>query len=218
MNHPYGMISYSVTALFFLSFLLPINANGKPADDGVRVVFVRHGEKTNQKKPDEDIRQLSCKGLNRSLALPPVIAKLFGRPNFLLAPNPSHLNNHSDDPTDDTPRDYVRAVATIEPTAIFFGLPVDAALDVSDLGALQAAIEKIVATNRNALVLVAWEHKRIPIVLRALLSSHGGDSQHVPDWQGDDYDSIYMVTIGASKATFSQNHEGLNGQPDLCPQ
>jgi hypothetical protein len=209
MKPSYRTICNPIIATIFL--FLPTNVNAQSADDGASVVFIRHGEKPE--KLDQDIGQLNCKGLNRSLALPPVISKLFGKPNFLFVPNPSH----SDDLAADESRGYVRALATIEPTAISFGLPVNAALDVSDLGGLQAAIDKIIASNRSAFVLVAWEHKRIPVVVRALLSSHGGDSSLVPNWHGDDFESIYIVTIGASRAAFSHKYEGLSDLPDACP-
>ena len=55
------------------------------SDDPVEtIVLIRHGE-----KPDEGLGQLNCQGLNRALALPTVIAKTFGRPGAIFAPNPS---------------------------------------------------------------------------------------------------------------------------------
>ena len=39
----------------------------------------------------------------------------------------------------------------------------------------------------------------------------------VKDWDGKDFDSMYVLTIGETKATFDQKHEGLDGQPDACP-
>src|SRR5208282_6311514 len=77
------------------------------------IVFVRHGE-----KPGNGLGQLDCRGLNRALALPAVLARLFGTPAAIFAPNPA------DQITDHGERyDYVRPLATIEPTAISFGLP-----------------------------------------------------------------------------------------------
>jgi hypothetical protein len=49
------------------------------------IVFIRHGE-----KPEGGFGQLNCQGLNRALALAPIIAKSFGRPDAIFAPNPSH--------------------------------------------------------------------------------------------------------------------------------
>jgi len=92
------------------------------------IVLVRHGE-----KPAEGLGQLNCQGLNRAVALPVVIGKLFGRPDAIFAPDPAQ-------PKEDYGRlyNYVRPLATIEPTAIAFGLPVDASIGVSDLDAAPA--------------------------------------------------------------------------------
>jgi hypothetical protein len=180
------------------------------SDDAVETVaLIRHGE-----KPDRGLGQLSCQGLNRALALPPVIAKIFGRPDAVFAPDPSDQKRDAGEPYD-----YVRPLATIEPTAISFGLPVHASLGVSDTDGLRAALEQ--PLYRNALIVVAWEHKLIGTIARAVLGDYGGDPTAVPKWHGDDFDSIYVVTINrtgdSAKATFVVKHEGLDGQPDTCP-
>jgi hypothetical protein len=59
--------------------------------------------------------------------------------------------------------------------------------------------------------------------VRALLTAHDGDVTEVPKkWHGDDFDSMYVVTITRTghntKATFALKHEGLDGQKDTCPQ
>ena len=190
--------------------LLMLTGTAARSDDTVEtIVFIRHGE-----KPDKGLGQLNCKGLNRALALPPVIAKLFGRPSVIFAPDPS------DRKVDDgEPYDYVRPLATIEPTAISFGLPVNASIGVSKMDQLQAALEQ--PGNRSGLILVAWEHRLIENIARMLLNAHGGDAAVVPKWHGDDFDSIYVVTMNwtgdTAKATFVHQHEGLDGQPNLCP-
>jgi hypothetical protein len=184
---------------------------GAAADNAVQtVVFIRHGE-----KPDKGLGQLNCQGLNRALALPSVIAKTFGRPDAIFAPDPSHRKIDAGEPFD-----YVRPLATIEPTAITFGLPVNASIGYSDVVGLQAAIEQ--AQYRNAFILIAWEHNMIENAARALLAAHGGDVAVVPKWDGDDFDSIYVVTISRSgdttKASFALKHQGLDGQRGTCPQ
>jgi hypothetical protein len=181
------------------------------SDDAVEtIVPIRHGE-----KPDKGLGQLNCQGLNRALALPSVIAKTFGRPSAIFAPSPSHQKED-----DGVSYDYVRPLATIEPTAILFGLPVNASFGFSDTDGVRAAVEQPV--YRNAVVLVAWEHRSIEPIARALLTAHGGDPALVPKWRKEDFDSIYVVTIrgtgNAAKATFSHRHEGLDGQPDACPR
>ena len=195
-----------------LSWSVPlVGGNAGQSEKAVEtIVFIRHGE-----KPNGGFGQLNCQGLNRALALAPIIAKSFGRPDAIFAPNPSR-------PKEDAGRlyDYIRPLATIEPTAIWFGLPVDVTLDFQDREGLQAALENWRMPDHNVLLLVAWEHKQIAPIIRALLAAHGADAEvvkRVRDWDGKDFDSMYVVTIGETKATFDQKHEGLDGQPDACP-
>jgi hypothetical protein len=173
------------------------------------IVLVRHGE-----KPVLGLGQLTCQGLNRALALPAVIEKQFGKPDAIFAPDPAqskedhgHLYN------------YVRPLATIEPTAITFGLPVDASIGVSDLDALRQKLES--PAYRSALVVVAWEHVDIAKLARLLIADRGGDPAVVPDWQGGDFDSIYVVKLTQTGAgttvAFDQRREGLDGEPTACP-
>jgi hypothetical protein len=78
------------------------------------IVIMRHGE-----KPAGGYGQLNCQGLNRAMALPRVLGKLFGKPDAIFAPDPSKA---VDDPAGRA--DYVRPLATIEPTAVVFALAV----------------------------------------------------------------------------------------------
>ena len=178
------------------------------------IVFIRHGEKA-----EGGFGQLACQGLNRALALAPAIARSFGKPDAIFAPNPSHPKKDAG-----ILYDYVRPLATVEPTAVLFGLPVDVSLDFDDRQGLIAALEKRRAPDHNVFVLVAWEHKLIPPVVRAILGAHGADAanlQEVEDWDGKDFDSMYIVAIrqlrNSTRATFEHKHEGLDGQPKTCP-
>jgi hypothetical protein len=174
------------------------------------IVFVRHGE-----KPPHGLGQLDCRGLNRALALPALIQKSFGKPDAIFAPNPSDQKMDAGEHYD-----YVRPLITIEPTAIAFGMPVNAQIGYDDTERLRKALEN--PAYRDALVLVGWEHRIIAPVARELLSAHGGNPTVVPDWNSDDFDSVYVVTIDASRpkpnATFAQTSEGLNGLPETCPK
>ena len=79
--------------------LLLLNGTQARSDDTIEtLVLVRHGE-----KPDTGLGQLDCQGLNRALALPHVIAKTFGRPSAVFAPDPSRqMQDHG------VAYDYVR--------------------------------------------------------------------------------------------------------------
>jgi hypothetical protein len=192
-----------------LCLVLLIFAIAVPAKADVQtIVFVRHGE-----KPEQGLGQLNCRGLNRALALPTVIANTFGPPNFIFAPNPS-VRKEDEGLT----FDYVRPLATIEPTAIRFGLPVNASIGWSDVTQLQAELER--PEYRNALIVVGWEHKIIETIVQNILSGNGGDRTVVRNWHGSDFDRMFVVTIsrtvGKISATFARKHQGLDGRPDAC--
>lgn len=207
------MRSVSARARLLLAAMLfhpvaPAFAAENPAVE--TIVLVRHGE-----KPDDGLGQLSCQGLNRALALPKVVEALFGKPDFVFAPDPAHSK-----PDHWKSYDYVRPLATIEPTAIRFALPVNTQFGQEDDKGLVAALER--RDYRNALVLVAWEHRKIEDIARALLADNGADPKvHVPSWAYEDFDSIYVIRISRTSegthATFEQEHEHLDGQPKQCP-
>ena len=88
-------------------------------------------------KPPAGPGQLDCQGLNRALALPAVVERMFGKPDAIFAPDPSGKNDDGG-----IAFDYVRPLATIEPTAIAFGLPVNASIRFPQRRALNAALEK----------------------------------------------------------------------------
>src|ERR1700676_2675906 len=121
------------------------------------IVMVRHGE-----KPAAGLGQLSCQGLNRALALPQVIKGKYGKPDFIFAPDPAKEKNDSG-----IKYDYVRPLATIEPTAIYFGLPVNASIGFSRTDDLHATL--LAPQYKSSLVVVAWEHKIIEALTTRLL-------------------------------------------------
>jgi hypothetical protein len=185
----------------------PVGSAELPATE--TIVLIRHGE-----KPADGLGQLNCQGLNRALALPVVIEKLFGRPDAIFAPDPAQSKEDHGHPYN-----YVRPLATIEPTAIAFGLPVDASIGFSDLNALRRKLES--SDYRSAVVVVAWEHHEIEKLARLLVKAHGGNPASVPDWQDEDFDSVYVVKLTQTGAgtvvAFEQRHEGLDGEPTACP-
>jgi hypothetical protein len=174
------------------------------------IVFLRHGE-----KPDQGLGQLSCQGLNRSLALPSIMAKMFPKPAAIFAPNPSKQKQDGGQLYD-----YVRPLATIEPTAIALGLPVDTTFGYDDIGGLKSALDS--PKLANSVVFVTWEHKQIVKIAKALIAEHGGDAHIVPKWHGDDFDSLYVVRVvrtpNGSTSSFEQRQEGLDHQAETRPR
>ena len=185
-------------------------ASSQAANQAVEtLVFVRHGE-----KPAQGFGQLNCRGLNRALALPAVIAAKFGKPDAIFAPDPGEQKNDGG-----RPYYYVRPLATIEPTAIQFEMPVQTPYGLTQIDKLSAAL--VDPSYRNKLVVVAWEHRLIEKLVRQMVSAHGGNAADVPKWHSDDFDSIYIVKLdwqgGSPHASFQHSDEGLNGRSTDCP-
>ncbi|WP_245983083.1 histidine phosphatase family protein [Trinickia fusca] len=178
-------------------------------DDIETLVFLRHGE-----KPAQGYGQLDCQGLNRALALPAVIAAKFGKPDAIFAPNPGEQK-------DDNGKSYyyVRPLATIEPTAIQFGLPIETPYGFSQIDALGRTL--VAPTYRGKLVVVAWEHRLIEKLVRDLVATHGGRASDVPVWPSKDFDSLYIVKLdwrdGTPRASFTHERQGLDGRTHDCP-
>ena len=175
------------------------------------IIAIRHGE-----KPPAGLGQLTCRGLNRALKLPDVLISRFGMPNAIYAPDPAV------DVRDGSPNDYsyVRPLATIEPTAIRLGMPVNAQIGFTDIARLQS--ELTAPINANARIFVVWEHLMLNEFARQMLRSYGKDPSVVPEWPNEDYDRIYIFKIaqnqGKPTLTFQVDYEHLNASlSDTCP-
>lgn len=200
-----------VVTLLWISSVFPTFSAQPERGNGETIVLVRHGEKTA-----EEIGQLSCKGLNRALALPDVLIKRYGKPDFIYAPNPSvqvHGRNR-------LPYSYVRPLATIEPTAIRLGMPVNTQIGFNDIEKLQEELTQ--PAYGNSLVFVAWEHEFLYKFARQMLLSNGKDPSVVPDWANSDYDTIYIFHIlrpnGMPEVTLTIAKEMLdNALSESCP-
>ena len=194
-----------------LALAAGLGSGAAPASE--TIAFLRHGE-----KPPEGLGQIDCQGLNRALKLPAKLAALFPAPAFakpaaIFAPNPSvREDDHG------VMYDYVRPLATIEPTAVGLGLPVNTQFGHDDVKGLTRELEK--DEYRDALIVVAWEHRMAEKAVRKLIKDYGGDPDIAPKWEREDFDSVYVVTIDRAKnsAAFEKKAEGLDGQPEACPQ
>jgi hypothetical protein len=167
------------------------------------IVLIRHGEKT----PDE-LGQLSCRGLNRALALPSVLIGKYGKPDYLFAPNPSDAVTAKNGES----YSYVRPLATIEPTAIQLGMPVNTQIGLGDIKQLEQELTK--PKYANSLIFVAWEHSAEAQFTKNLMTEYSKDASSVPDWGKKDFDMIFVIRLVHSgtttTATFTVDHEGLN--------
>ncbi|WP_018610336.1 hypothetical protein [Uliginosibacterium gangwonense] len=183
------------------AMLLALN----PAHADSTIVILRHGE-----KPAAGLGQLDCQGLNRSLALAPVLQQRYGTPTALYAPNPAQLKkDHGIEYA------YIRPLATIEPYAIRIGQPVNLHWGMEDVDGLADHLKKVQGTH-----IVAWEHHMAAKLARKLVKELGGDDKGVPKWTDDDFDSLYVIRVkedSTRKAEFSHEQEGLNNLPQVCP-
>jgi hypothetical protein len=204
---------YAAALLLIRGSLIQDAAGENPAPshtDVETIVFLRHGE-----KPPGGLGQLTCEGLNRALALPPLLISKFGRADYIFAPAPEGKV------TEGGLRqfDYIRPLATIEPTAIRLGLPVCTDFRYKDIAGLQHELTK--QQYHKALIFVAWEHYELDRMVRNFVGAFGRNPAEVPEWPGDDYDSLYVLRISGTGATklisFSHDHEGLTNLSPDCP-
>lgn len=175
------------------------------------IVAIRHAE-----KPAGGLGQLTCKGLNRALALPKVLIPRFGKPGAIYAPDPAVKVDEGNNQR----YSYVRPLVTIEPTAIALGMPVNTQIGYTDIAKLQAVLTA--PANAHALIFVAWEHDMLNQFARQMLRSYGKNPSEVPPWPDSDYDRIYIFKIrqndGKPELTFRVEHEHLNGSlSSACP-
>jgi hypothetical protein len=175
------------------------------------IVAIRHAE-----KPASSLGQLTCKGLNRALALPKVLIPRYGKPDRIYAPDPGkrigRLGNLN--------YSYVRPLMTIEPIAIQLEMPVNALIGFKNLGQLRK--ELLSPENNNSVIYLAWEHAYLNEFAKRLLKAYRKDPSIVPDWPNDDYDRIYVFRITESESKehlmFDVDKQGLNGVlNDKCP-
>jgi hypothetical protein len=189
----------------------PVSSTGTSGKTVETIVCIRHGE-----KPTGEIGQLNCRGLNRALALPKVLLAKYGSPQFVFAPNPAQKVNGKDGKID---FNYVRPLATIEPTAIRCGLPVNTQFGFREIKGLESELQK--NEYRSATIFVAWEHVLLDEFVKNLLKTNGGNSAQVPAWPENDYDTIFLVKITRAESgvsvAFTIDREGLNDLSDACP-
>jgi hypothetical protein len=189
----------------------PVSATETSPPSVETIVCIRHGE-----KPHAGLGQLTCRGLNRALALPNVLLGKYGAPQFIFAPDPTQK---VDIKMDSPGYYYVRPLATIEPTAIRCGLPVNTKFGFREIKGLEKELQK--REYRNTTVFVAWEHVLLDEFAKKLIKHNGGDPAQVPAWSNDEYDMIFVFKLttvdGHKTISFTVDHEGLNGLSDNCP-
>jgi len=164
-----------------LTLVSELTATAAPA----QVVLIRHGE-----KPDEG-NELNAKGWQRANALPQffnnnAVVKAFGLPVAIYAMEPS-----DDDGS-------VRAIQTVTPLAKSLGLEIQSKYSKKEIKPL---VDEILsnASYDNHMVLICWEHKMIPKIVRQF----GWDN--APDWDGSVFDRAWVLNFTGNAVTQFQN-------------
>jgi hypothetical protein len=187
MNH---MKSLFFASVVFVVLISCSSARAPSPGDGLTVVLFRHGEKP--KKGDN----LNCQGLNRSRALPGILYARFGLPDAIYVPTLGMGDNtlHS------------RMFQTVIPFAAKYNLQVTTKFGEDDSGDMAREV-----LQRKGVVLIVWEHKRIPDIARAL-----GIRDTDLHWPDEDYDSLWIITFQHGTAHLERSAEGLT-PPEACP-
>lgn len=175
------------TQLLFFTLVL-FSGIARSQDKNLKLVFIRHAERP------EDGNNLTCKGFNRSLQLPAILYKKFGKPSNIYVPA---INLGKD-----TKR--ARMFQTITPFAIKYNLSINSAYEEGDYKHISKALLKEKGT-----VIIVWEHKDIQELISAL-----GVKSATQKWASNDYDSIWIVTFPNGLSLLKKDRQGLNPSPN----
>lgn len=189
-----------------------LESRAQPVDGTQTLVFLRHAE-----KPGEGLGQLNCQGLNRALDLATLLPEKFGPADYVFAANPSR---EVEEGSNDNAYSYIRPLMTISPSAIKLGLPVNIDFDANDTGDL--ADELLQDKYRNATVYTAWSHGYLPELINTVAGKALGEKRTITDdWDGEDFDSLYVLTLtwhDGKASLLSRNYkQGLDNGDLACP-
>ena len=179
--------AYTIAASLLVLAKLVAPAPARSAD--LKIVIVRHGE-----KPD-DGDNLSCQGENRALALPAVLMRKFGKPDYTYVPS-LKLGKSTK---------HARMFQTVTPFAVQQNLTIDSRFAEDDAKGVKKEV-----LGRSGLVLLVWEHSQIAAVAEAL------GVKKPPKWKGDDFDSIWIITPKSGGAALATDSEGISPSAN-CP-
>ncbi|MCO7517192.1 histidine phosphatase family protein [Pseudomonas guariconensis] len=206
------LLGVMLTAIGVPLALEAIEGRAEPVDGTQTLVFLRHAE-----KPGEGLGQLNCQGLNRALDLATLLPERFGEADYVFAANPSR---HVEEGSQDRSYSYIRPLMTISPSAIRLGLPVNIDFGANDTDDL--AEELMRDKYRNATVYTAWSHGYLPDLINAVAGKALGEERVITeDWSGDDFDTLYVLTLtwrDGKASLLSRNvRQGLDDGVHTCP-
>ncbi|UVL32911.1 histidine phosphatase family protein [Pseudomonas sp. B21-041] len=200
----------AVSALFLS--LESSESRAQPVNGTQTLVFLRHAE-----KPEGGLGQLNCQGLNRAIDLSTLLPEKFGKADYVFAANPTR---NVEEGELDNSYSYIRPLMTISPAAIKLGLPVNIEFSANDTSDL--ARELLEDKYHNSTIYTAWSHGYLPELINKVAGKAVGEKQNITeDWAGNDFDSLYVLTLTWHNGKASlQSHsykQGLDHGKETCP-
>ncbi len=161
-----------------LALCLFATASAAPAE----IIFLRHAEKPPSGPT------LNAKGYERANALPPLFASdprvlEFGKIVAIFSAAPAKAGSS------------VRSVETMQPTGKVLGLTLHTAFTKDDLPQLVKAVMGDPAFDGKT-VVVCWEHKKIPDILKAF-----GYATGPTRWDDAVFDRLWILNFTGDKPT-----------------
>jgi hypothetical protein len=174
-----------VINIAFLSLLimLVINLAANAQSQKLKLIFIRHGEKSI------DGDNLNCQGFNRSVMLPSILFRKFGKPDLVYIPRIQSAEATK----------HMRMLQTITPFAVKYDLSLNSNFEVDDYSGTARSL-----IREKGTVLIVWEHQGIPEILKNL----GINSPLT--WPPDDFDSIWIVTFKKGTVRMTKEKELLS--------
>jgi hypothetical protein len=177
----------TVTLIFplFMSgcqFTSEDNPNFKLSDDQ-KIVLMRHAEKP------QDGDNLSCQGLNRSLALPKVLNEIIGIPDHIYIPS---IKN-------DQSTKHVRMLQTITPFAVQYNLKINSEYNEDEIKKVLKEIK-----NKQGTILIVWSHTELPDFAKEI-----GIKKSMK-WEKNDFDSLWVIQNNGQKTNLSVEKQSIS--------
>ncbi|MGI9282613.1 MAG: hypothetical protein ACR2PX_23705 [Endozoicomonas sp.] len=154
--------------------------------------------------------------MNRSLMLPDLLLEKYPKPDFLFAPKPSDrvYERHGDQKH----YDYIRPLATIEPTAVRLGLPVNVEFGYKKVRALATEVTK--TKYHHSTLYIVWEHTEILRFVKELQKQFG-NRYLLQDWGNEEYNRVLVVKINWDQQPpdmeLKEQELSINNLSDRCP-
>jgi len=174
------------------------------------IVVIRHGEK----KANKSKGGLSCKGLNRGLALPDMLLQRYGNNiKGIFAPEPVYIKDPGDGDNDSW---YLRPIITIDPLAIRMGIAINIHFNMNE-NIDELILSKKLYEAEPGVYIVAWEHKHIPLLVDSIMRLYKEEIQ-IPNWNETEFDRLYVIRIFKNgKISITPEKEGLSWKlSDYC--